>query len=41
VIEDIPKESRKYLQIGKITMADIDKALRVKELIDPKTQLPK
>lgn len=29
------------LRIGKVTMADIDKALRSKPLVDPKTKLPK
>lgn len=31
----------KRLQIGKVTMADIDKALQPKKHIDPKTKLPK
>ena len=32
---------KKRLRIGKVTMDDIDKALRPKKVIDPKTKLPK
>lgn len=34
-------EDTSEIRIGKVTLADIDKALRVKKHIDPKTKLPK
>jgi hypothetical protein len=41
MFEGVTEADRGRMQIGKVTMEDIDKALRPKERVDPKTRLPK